>query len=66
MQENELTPGQENTTPEVKPGVYNPVNITVNESWGAMILGILCIVLLVGWVHAENKLKALLSQQQAE
>jgi hypothetical protein len=66
MQENNLTPGQENTTPEVKPGVYNPVHISLNESTGVLLLGILSILLLIGWVRAENKLKALLSQQQVK
>ena len=66
MQENELMPQQAHSTPEVKPGVYNPVNISLNETTGALLLGILAILLLIGWIRAENKLKALLSQQQVE
>ncbi len=43
------------TTPTVKPGNYSPVHIDIDDSLGALFLGILCVILLVGWLKAEAR-----------
>ena len=52
----------ENQTPEVKPGTYSPVTVRIQDSWGALILGILSLILLIGWMRAEERIRALLAQ----
>jgi len=47
---------------QVKPGIYSPVTVTVHDSLGALILGIISIILLVGWVKAEQRNRQLLSR----
>ena len=52
----------ENQTPQVKPGIYNPVDVRVQDSLGILILGIISIILLIGWVKAEQRTRQLLSR----
>lgn len=46
---------------QVKPGIYNPVTVTVRDSVGTLVLGIISIILLIGWVNAEKRNRQLLS-----
>jgi len=39
---------------------YSPVN--VNEILGALFLGILSVILLIGWIRAEARNRLLLAQ----
>lgn len=63
MEQQVMEQNEPNSTPTVKPGSYSPVNVTVNDSWGAVMLGILSIILLIGWVRAEHQLKVLLAKK---
>jgi hypothetical protein len=50
-------------TPTVCPGNYSPVTITVRDSVGAVFLGILTLILLIGWRRAETRYRKLLEQK---
>lgn len=52
----------ERTTPEVRPGTYSPVTVQVNETLGAIFLGIFGFVLLVAWMRAEARYRGSLAQ----
>ena len=54
---------QENQTPEVKPGTYSPVTVNSQDTWGALFLGILSIILLVGWIRAEKRYRTEINQK---
>jgi hypothetical protein len=56
-------PTTEGLTPAVSPGTYSPVNINVSDSVGALFLGILAVLLLIGWRNAEKRLQRLATQQ---
>jgi hypothetical protein len=51
-------------TPTVSPGNYNPVTVEVKDTIGAIFLGILAGILLIGWMRAEARNRALLKQSQ--
>ncbi|MEE4194756.1 MAG: hypothetical protein V2J07_06135 [Anaerolineae bacterium] len=63
MEEQEIEQVEQDSTPTVKPGTYSPVTVNINDVWGAVMLGILSIILLVGWVRAEKQIKALLTEK---
>ena len=52
-------PNLQERTPQVSPGNYSPVTVNVNDSIGAFLVGILAIILLIGWMRAEAHLRAL-------
>lgn len=54
----------DNNTPEVSPGNYSPVTVTVSDSIGAIVLGTLSIILLIGWMRAEAQYRDLLLQKE--
>ena len=49
-------------TPAVAPGHYNP--ITVTETVGASILGLLALMLLVAFLRSEARYRALLAERR--
>lgn len=49
-------------TPSVSPGNYSPVSINVEDSVGAVFLGILAVILLIGWRRAESRNRRLVKQ----
>jgi len=51
-------------TPVVNPGNYSPVTITVNDTMGALFLGIITVMLLIGWRRAERRYQILSAQQK--
>ncbi|HEX5808747.1 MAG TPA: hypothetical protein VFY25_08795 [Anaerolineales bacterium] len=54
---------QETETPAVRPGTYSPVTVYLNgNSLGAIFLGILSFMLLIGWMSAECRYRTLLAQ----
>jgi hypothetical protein len=55
--ENTLT---QEGTPQVRPGNYNPVIVDVNDTVGALFLGMLCVILLIGWQRSEIRYRELL------
>ena len=52
----------EEKTPPVSPGNYSPVIVTVTDSLGAIFLGILSVILLVGWMRAEARNRDLITE----
>jgi hypothetical protein len=57
-------PMLEQTTPAVSPGNYSPVTVTVDDTVGGVFLGILALILLVGWMRSEARYRKLLAQQK--
>lgn len=53
----------ETQTPEVKPGTYSPVTVHFQDTWGTIFLGILSIILLVGWIRAEKRNRSGMTQK---
>ena len=45
----------EGQTPTVSPGNYSPVTINVKDTVGAVLLGILSALLLIGWMRSEAR-----------
>ncbi|MFT3891042.1 MAG: hypothetical protein QM730_05360 [Anaerolineales bacterium] len=62
MSDNEFVPTSENQTPTVSPGNYSPVTVTVKDTMGAIFLGVLSVILLVGWMNSEKRYLELKSQ----
>ena len=52
----------EGKSPEVRPGNYSPVTVYLRDSLGAIFLGFLSGVLLIGWTRAEARYRALLNE----
>ena len=52
----------EDQTPKVSPGNYSPVTVTVNDTMGALFLGILCVILLIRWIWTETRNRELITQ----
>ncbi len=52
----------EGGTPPVSPGNYSPVTVYMEDSLGAIFLGILSGILLIGWMRAEARNRALLAE----
>jgi len=52
------------TTPSVSPGNYSPVTVTVKDSLGAIFLGVLSVILLVGWMRAEARTRVLITETE--
>lgn len=50
-------------TPLVRPGTYSPVRVHIQESLGTLFLGIISVILLIGWMRAEAHNRALLGQE---
>jgi hypothetical protein len=48
-------------TPTVSPGTYSPVTVTVTDSIGAMFLGVLAVIFLIGWSQAETRYHKLIT-----
>jgi hypothetical protein len=55
-------PTQEAQTPSVSPGNYSPVTVHVHDTLGALFLGIFAGILLISWVRAEARNRALITQ----
>ena len=51
-------------TPAVCPGNYSPVTVTMKDSLGAIFLGILSVILLIGWRRAEGRYRRLIDRQK--
>ena len=62
MSNDTFIPTSQNQTPAVSPGNYSPVTVTMEDTMGAIFLGVLSIVLLVGWMNSEKRYLELKSQ----
>ena len=60
----EQTISMDRNTPAVSPGNYSPVTVTVSDSIGAIVLGTLSIILLIGWTRSEARYRALIMQKE--
>jgi hypothetical protein len=58
----ENVPTSEDKTPSVSPGNYSPVTVYMEDSIGAIFLGILAVIFLVNWRHAESRNHRLMEQ----
>ena len=54
-------PIPERATPSVSPGNYSPVTVYMEDSLGAIFLGIFAVILLVGWMRNEARYRKLLA-----
>ncbi len=52
-------------TPVVNPGNYSSLTVVMKDSLGAIFLGILAVILLIGWRRAESRYKKLVEQKVA-
>jgi hypothetical protein len=55
----EQVPETGEMTPRVSPGNYSPVTVYLEDSLGAIFLGILSGLLLLGWMRAESRYRKL-------
>jgi len=51
-------------TPSVSPGNYSPVTVYLTDTLGAIFLGVLTVILLIGWIRSEARYHAFLSQKE--
>jgi hypothetical protein len=58
----ENVPTSEDKTPTVSPGNYSPVTVYMEDSIGAIFLGILAVIFLVNWRRAESRNHRLMEQ----
>jgi hypothetical protein len=58
--------GSDISTPLVKPGHYNPVIVHFQDFWGTIFLGILAVILLIGWILAEKRSRNTIKQHSVE
>lgn len=58
----DLTLAGEANTPLVSPGNYSPVTVYMQDSLGAIFLGFLSGVLLIGWMRAEARNRILVAK----
>ena len=61
----ENVPTSEDKTPSVSPGNYSPVTVYMEDSIGAIFLGILAVIFLVSWRRAESRNRRLMSNREA-
>ena len=52
----------EDQTPSVSPGNYSPVTVYMRDSLGAIFLGALAGILLIGWMRSEARYRGLITQ----
>lgn len=52
----------EDQSPLAATGPYNPVTVTMQDTWGAIFLGMLSVVLLIGWLLSEKRNRKLVNQ----
>jgi hypothetical protein len=57
----EHNPHSEDQIPFATTGPYNPVTVTTQDTWGAIILGIISVILLIGWLLSEKRNRELMS-----
>ena len=51
-------------TPVVSPGNYSPVTVNLTDTFGAIILVLLSVILLIGWMRSEARHRAFLAQKE--
>ena len=56
----------EGQTPTVSPGNYSPVTINVKDTVGSVLLGILSVLLFIGWMRSEARYRNLIAGQRMQ
>jgi hypothetical protein len=54
----------EDSTPSVSPGNYSPVTVYMHDTLGAIFLGVLSGILLIGWIRAEARVRDFISRSE--
>ena len=49
-------------TPQAGPCNYSPVTVYMEDSLGAIFLGVLTGLLLIGWIRAEGRYRKLITR----
>ena len=62
LRSEDLIPTLEEKTPSVRPGTYSPVTVYMKETLGAVFLGVLAGILLIGWMRSEARYRGLITQ----
>jgi len=62
MNETHLIRPEEDITPTVNPSNTSSVMVEMNDTLGALFLGILAWILLIGWMRAEARSRVLIKQ----
>ena len=62
MNATQITPPLGEKTPLVRPGNYSPVTVYLEDSIGAIFLGILTVIFLISWRRAEARHHRLMDQ----
>lgn len=57
-------PNLDNKSPSVSPGNYSPVTVYLKDTLGAVFLGVLAGILLIGWIRAETRFRDFISQSE--
>ena len=52
------------STPEVRPVSYSPVDWKMQDTVGALFLGILAVVFMIAWMRSEARYRRLVTQRE--
>jgi hypothetical protein len=58
----EHVPATDERTPQVHPGNYSPVTVYMEDALGTIFLGVLSILLLIGWRCTETRYRRLMAR----
>ena len=64
LQNEDQIPIPQEQTPLVSPGNYSPVTVYMRDSLGAIFLGVLAGILLIGWVRSEARYRGLITASE--
>ena len=56
---------QQNSTPFVSPGNYSPVTVFMQDTTGALFMGIFALLFMLGWIRSEARCHTLITHQEA-
>jgi len=54
--------GIDRKSPVVRPANYSTVTVDMKDTLGAIFLGVLSFILLIGWMHSEARKRVLVKQ----
>jgi hypothetical protein len=64
LKNEDQTSTSEDQTPLISPGNYSPVTVYMKDSLGAIFLGVLAGILLIGWVRSEARYRGLITPSE--
>lgn len=56
---------QQNSTPFVSLGNYSPVTVFMQDTTGALFMGIFALLFMLGWIRSEARCHTLITHQEA-